>query len=164
MSATIRKIASAEGTEHENTTTEGSIATYAFAAGSLTPGKLYGFDGLCVVNDNNSTDTLTPAIRFGTSATVASNTAVITGAAVDVADGDLCHVRGVIHCQSTTRIVITAQIQGPDANGTTAVYAGGAVITIDQSTAYRLDFTLDWSVAHADNEAAAAAWAVYELA
>lgn len=164
MAVTARTLISAEGTEHENTTTEGSIATHAFAVGTLTPGKLYLFDGLCVVNDNNGADTLTPAIRFGSSATVASNTAVISGAAVDVADGDLCAVHGMIHCQSATRIVITAWIQGPDANGTTAVYGGGAVITIDQATAYRLDFTLDWSASHADNEAAAAAWTVIEIA
>ena len=162
--ATIRTLASAEGTEHENTTTEGSIATHAFAAGSLTPGKIYKFGGLCVVNDNNSTDTLTARIRFGSSATVASNTECLVGAAVDVADGDLCYVSGTIHCQSATRIVVEGVIQGPDANCTTAMYGGGAVITIAQGTAYRLDFTLDWSVAHADNEAAAASWHVTEIA
>lgn len=164
MSANIRTIAAAEGTEHENTTTEGSIATFAFGAGSLTPGKIYKFDGLCVVNDNNGNDTLTLLVRFGSSATVGSNTAVITSGAVDVADGDLGHVCGTIHCMSETRIVVTAQIQGPDSNGTTAVYAGGAVITIAQDTAYRLDFTADWSAAHADNECAAASWVVYEIA
>lgn len=164
MAVTIRTLASAEGTEHEDTTTEGSIATHAFAAGTLTPGKVYAFDGLCVVNDNNSGDTLTLLVRFGSSATVGSNTAVLTSAAVDVADGDLARVHGFIHCQSATRIAITASIQGPDANGTTAVYAGGAVITIAQGTAYRLDFAADWSAAHADNECAAAAWTVIEIA
>lgn len=162
--ATIRTLASAEGTEHENTTTEGSIATHAFAAGSLTPGKVYMFDGLCVVNDNNSSDGLVLAVRFGSSATVTSNTAVISSASVDVADGDLARVHGFIHCQSAGRIVITASIQGADANGTTAVYAGGSVETIVQTTAYRLDFTADWSAANADNECAAACWTVIEIA
>ncbi len=159
----IRQLSSAEGTEHENTTTEGSVCRYQFLAGSLTPGKIIEFECGVVVNDNNSTDTLTPAIRFGTSSTVTSNTSIAVGGAIDVADADVCIIRGTITVQSATRIVFNPQIADCDAAGTITMDGHGPVLFASTAaTAYYLDVTLDWSVAHADNEAAAMSWNVIE--
>lgn len=160
----IRTLATAQGTEHENTTTEGSIATHAFAAGSLTPGKIYAISGGMTVVDNNSTDTLTLALRFGSSDTVGSNTSCGASAAVDAVDADYACIRAELHVQTATRAVMLAWVQAPDATGVEAVYAHTTVLTIDQDTAYRVDWTADWSVAHADNECASEAWAVLEIA
>jgi hypothetical protein len=161
----LNTMATAEGAEHENTTTEGSIARKAFAAGELLPGKIYGFECGVIVNDNNSTDTLTLAVRFGTSSTVTSNTAIATSAAVDVADGDVAIVRGTIHVQSTTRAVFLVEMAEPDAIGSITMKNQGPVLaTIAAETAYYLDVTADWSAAHADNEVAAMAFAVWEIA
>lgn len=163
MSSRIVHLALAEGAEHENTTTEGSLARYAFPAGALTPGKVYDFECGVVVNDNNSTDTLTLAVRFGSSSTVTSNTAIATSAAVDVADADVAIVRGSIHCQSATRLVFFVEMAEPDAIGTITMKNQGPVLfTSVANTAYYLDVTGDWSVAHADNEAAAMAFSVTE--
>lgn len=166
MSLRLVHLATAEGSEHENSITEGSIAKYSFTAGQLIPGKMYGFECGIVCNDNNSTDTLTAAVRFGTNATtVTSNTAIATGAAIDVADADVGCVRGTIHVQSSTRIVFMVQMTDVDAAGTITMDNHGPVLfTSAADTDYYLDITLDWSVAHADNEAAAMCFAVWEIA
>jgi hypothetical protein len=160
----VTQISTAEGAEHENTTTEGSIARKAFAAGELLPGKVYGFECGVVVNDNNSTDTLTLAVRFGTSSTVTSNTAIATSAAVDVADADVAIVRGTISVQSDSRLVFLVEMAEPDAIATITMKNQGPVLFASAAnTAYYLDVTADWSVAHADNEVAAMSFSVWEL-
>lgn len=160
----IAQFSTAEGTEHENTTTEGSIARKIFTAGELQPGKVYGFSCGLIVNDNNSTDTLLARVRFGSSSTVTSNTEIGVGAnAVDVADGDVAWIRGEIHVQSATRAVFHATVPDVDASGTIADKSSVAVFTLVEGTTYYLDVTADWSVAHADNEVAAASWAVFEI-
>lgn len=154
--------ASAEGAEHENTTTENTIARKTFAAYELQPGQVYMFSCAIVVNDNNSTDTCTAAIRFGTtSATPASNTALGTSAAVDVADADFAVITGFLSVQSATRLVAHGWISAPDAANVEKGSAFYAVHTLDQTVVNYLDITLDWSVAHADNEAAAADFVVF---
>src|SRR3990167_2464209 len=147
----------AEGTEHENTITEGSIAKRTFAIGELQPGKIYGFECGIVVNDQNAADTLTTRVRFGTNATTpTSNTEIAAGSAITSADGDVGLVRGTIHVQSATRIVFCVQVADPDAVGTiNMVNRGPVLFTAALPLAYTLDVTLDWSAAHADNEAAA---------
>ena len=163
MSYRLVQMSLAEGVEHENTTTEGTIARKAFAIGELTPGKIYGFSCGVIVNDNNGGDTLTLAVRFGTSSTVASNTAIASSTAVDSADGDVAYIRGEIHVQSATRYVFHVCCPDPDAvmtiadKSTVVLFAGVA------ETAYYLDITADWSGVHADNEVAAMSFAVYEI-
>lgn len=165
MSAKVVQISTAEGTEHENTTTEGSIFRRAFAADELTVGSVWEMMCGVVVNDNNSTDTLTLAVRFGSSSTVTSNTALATSAAVDVADGDVALVRCRLEVQSTTRIVAYIEMSEPDAIATIAMKCQGPVLfTRAAGTAYYLDVTADWSVAHADNEVAAMGGHVIRLA
>lgn len=158
-------LALAAGTAHTNTTTEGSVAKKTFAIGELQPGKLYGFECGTIVANNNSTDTVTLAVRFGTNATTpTSNTAIATSAAVDAATGDVAIVRGTIHVQSATRIVINTEMAESDAIGTITMKCQGPVVfTSTADTAYTLDVTADWSVAHADNQIAAANFAVWEI-
>lgn len=164
MSARLLQQATAEGAEHENTTTEGSIARKTFAPNELTPGKIFKFECPIVVNDNNSTDTVTAAVRFGTtSATPASNTLCGTSAAVDSEDADFGLVTGTLSVQTPTRAVIYGWIAAPDAANVVKAAAFYAVLTIAADTTYYLDVTLDWSVAHADNEAAAADFILFEV-
>lgn len=150
------------GAIHTDSTTETSIATYAFRANELLPGKVYEFEAVCRAFDNNSTDTLLIAVRFGTSATVTSNTAIASSTAVDSEDNDMVVVRGRIMVQTAVRYVFTVQMNDPDAEGT-AVEAYHKIFTGVASTAYNLDITADWSVAHADNEVQCEAFTVYEL-
>lgn len=163
MAYRLVQFSTAEGAEHENTTTEGSIARKAFSAGELLPGKIYGFSCGVIVNDNNGSDTLTLAVRFGTSSTVTSNTAIATSGAVDSADGDVAYIRGEMHVQSATRIVFMVTCPDPDAVMTIADKSTVVLFTSAAETAYYLDVTCDWSAAHADNEVAAMSFAVWEI-
>ncbi len=155
---------SGAGSDHENTTTEGSIARKIFAVGELLPGKVYRFSCPFIVSDNNSTDTLTMKVRWGSSSTVTSNTAVYTSGAINSEDADLGWIRGEIHVVSATQAVVAASGSDPDAIGTISPKDGLIVATIDATTAYYLDITADWSVAHEDNEVACASFFVEELA
>ncbi len=165
MSYRLVELASAEGAEVENTTTESSFAKKTFGIGDLLPGKIYGFEAGIVVNDNNSTDTLALSVRFGTSASdPTANTAIATGGAVNVEDADVGVVKGTIHVQSATRYVFHVEIGDPDAIGTiTMDNHGPKLFTAVADTAYTLDICGTWSVAHADNEAAAMSFSVWEI-
>jgi hypothetical protein len=163
MSARIVQIATGEGAEHENTLVEGSFYRKVFAANELQPGKVYPFSCPVIVNDTNSTDTLTIAVRFGTSAVPASNTLCGAGSAINVEDADVGVAFGWVEVHSTTRAVVYGGISGPDTNGTVALLGFAAVVTIAPNTAYNLDVTGDWSVANADNEAAAMGGHVAEI-
>lgn len=159
----IVQFSTAEGAEHENTTTENTIARWSIRAGDLTPGKVFTGTVGVIVNDNNSTDTLTLAGRFGaTSATPASNTSLGASSAVDSEDADQAVVKWELHVQSSTRAVVYLDMQNPDAKGTGTVTRHMTVLTIAAATVYYLDVTADWSVAHADNEVAASSFVVTE--
>ncbi len=165
MSAILRDQITAAGTAHTNSTDEGSLASKAFAAGTLTPGKVYLITGSARVTSSNSTDTVTMRLRWGTSATVTSNTAVGTTAAIDSANDDVMSFVATLSVQTTTRAVISGVITSCDALAVTGLaHQVAAVLTIDQATAYRLDLTADWSVAHADNDIQAESFDVIEIA
>ena len=166
MSARIFDVITAEAAEHENSTTEGAFASTTFPADFWQVGKVVRFHGAVTVNDSNSTDTLTGRIRFGSSTTVTSNTEVVATGAVDVADNDAIVVDGLITCRvggSAGELVFSGSICDPDALGQAMVSFYAAQTAIDMTAATYLNLTGDWSVAHADNEAAAAVWAVAEL-
>ena len=146
----------AAGTSHENTVTEGSLSQYAIPANTLVAGSTIRFYAAGVVEDNNSTDTLTTAVRFGTSTTVTSNTAVFSSAAVDVADSDIYCMHGIIQIRtsgSSGTAVAMYSYQDPDATGTAPKWNYKSSFAVDTTSKLYLDITGDWSVAHADNEA-----------
>jgi len=159
----------AEGTEVENTTTEGALASHTFGANALQVGKVYMITGSCVVNDNNSTDTLTLRLRFGASAAPASNTAVVATAAIDSADGDVAVFMAFLAVRSigtAGSVVIHGTICQADAEavGTTPMFGFHQVITsLDTTAALYLQYSAEWSVAHADNEVAATSFIVTEI-
>lgn len=159
----------AEGTEVENTTTEGALASHTFAANSLQVGKVYLITGSALVVDSNSTDTLTLRLRIGASAAPASNTAVAATAAIDSADGDIAAfvaymtVRAVGTAGS---VVIHGSICQADAEavGTTPMFGFHQVVTsLDTTAALNLQYSAEWSVAHADNEVSASSFIVAEI-
>jgi len=160
MSSRVIQTATAAGTAHSDSTTEASIARKIFAANELKPGQVWQFDCALRATATNSTDTLTVAVRFGSSATVTSNTACATSAAVDVANDDLSIVRGFLHVHSATRAVLTILMSDCDAEGTMAAEQYVEILTIAADTAYYLDVTADWSVASSGNSVQAEAFAV----
>jgi hypothetical protein len=155
--------ASAIGSAHTNTTTEGSIARYAFGVGELLPGRVIHWSVGARVSNVAPGDTLTMRVRFGTSATVTANTPILTGDAVTVAVDDGVVGSGEIHIQSTTRYVHLALVDNPHATGATRDTTGTCtVFTAVADTAYYLDITCDWNAASASDIVAAECWAVWE--
>ena len=170
MAFRLLSAAVAQGDEVENSTTEGSLAKHTFAANSLQAGKVYLISGSAIVNDNNSTDTVTLRLRFGTNATApASNTAIVATAAINSGDGDVA----VFSCWMTVRdaddssaIAFHGSICQADAEavGTTPMFGFHQVATsVDTTAALYFDFSATWSVAHADNEIAADSFVVAEV-
>ena len=145
----------ADGTSHENTVTEGSLDQLAIPANTLVAGSTIRIWASGIVEDNNSTDTLTVLIRLGTSTTVGSNEAVFTSAAVDSADSDIYCLHGVIQVRtagSSGTAVAMFSYQDPDAAATAPKWQTKASFAVDTTSKLYLDFAADWSVAHADNE------------
>lgn len=159
----IRKQISAAGTALSNSTTETSLAKHTFFPGALTPGKVYQILGSARATATNSTDTAQMRVRFGSSTTVSSNTAVGAASAVDVANDDVSIVIGYLIAQTTTRAVFLGVLSDCDANASKLVGSGSTILTIDQSTTYYLDLTAVWSVASASNSIQAEAFTVVEI-
>lgn len=164
MPANVIYNTSAAGTALSNSVVESSLARWTIEANRLTAGKKYDFDFLGRVTAQNSTDTLLVSLRFGSSATPASNTACGSTAAVDAAVSDICVVKGTILVQSATRAVLTFQAMAPDAEGTTNTFQWSEILTIAAGTAYYLDVCGTWSVASASNSAQAESFVVVEVA
>ena len=169
MPLRLLSAAVAQGSEHENSTDEGSIAKYTFAADELQVGKTYLITGSAIVNDSNGSDTLTLALRFGSSTTVTSNTAVVASAAIDSADNDVAAftcfmtVRSIGSSGSVVLHGFFAQADA-EAVGTTPAFAFHQVVSsLNTEAALYLDYTADWSAAHADNEVAADSFVVCEI-
>jgi len=148
----------AAGTVLTNTTDETALFEHAFAADLLEAGDVVEFWAQGLVIDQNSTDTLTIAIRFGATATaVASRTLVITSPAIDVADNDIFVVNGRITVRTagaSGTMVGSGLGQGPDAGSTVALSWADVMASsaLDTTVANTISVTGDWSVAHADNQ------------
>lgn len=163
MSSNIVRMITAAGTAVSNTTTETSMATWSIAANELQPNKVYRISGAVRSTATNSTDTLAVTIRFGTSATMASNTSVFATAAVDQVNDDVAIFAFDLHVHSNTRAVVSGFISDADAEGSKLLGSVYQVLTIAKDTAYRLDITATWSVANAGNSCQAEAFSVLEL-
>lgn len=157
-----------EQAEVENTTTESAMAQTEFPAHFWKPGKVVRFEGACLVNDNNGTDTLTCRARFGTDgATLTNDDELGATDAVDVADGDIGVVRGTLVCRDlgdgTYQLVAQGVISDPDASGALVNDFADVGTAFDPGVATYLSYSAEWSVAHADDEVAAISWLVTEL-
>lgn len=158
----VLQMDAAAGTSITATTAETSVAAYAFGVGALQPGRIIEYEALVRVTAETGATQLTVRVRFGDSATEASNTAIATGTATDVAISSLVLVRGRIHIHSATRMVHTATMAtAPAATGAMAPRDYGAIFASVADTAYYLDVTAQWSAADA-NSVRSECWAVWE--
>ena len=164
----VKTSTAVEGDEHENTLTEGALFQETFPANFWQPGKAVRFHGSAIVNDQNSTDTLTMRIRFGDDGTTVTNDdALGVSNAVDVADADVAMVDGVLICEDvgdgTYRLVGSGVISDADASDLLVNHFVAVSTAFDPADPTYLSYTADWSVAHADNEVAGRSWLVEEL-
>tara|TARA_R110002012_G_scaffold12735_1_gene56222 strand:- start:62 stop:670 length:609 start_codon:yes stop_codon:yes gene_type:complete len=156
--STIGQVAGAQvaaGTSVENSTTETAASRGIIPANTLVAGSTIRLSAAGIVEDNNSTDTLTIRVRLGTSATPASNEQLLASTAVDAADSDIYIVSGLIQVRTagaTGTAVALFSYQDPDAAGTAPKMQYKASFTLNTTVANNLDLTATWSVAHGDNE------------
>ena len=140
------KVLTAEGT-HTNTTDAGNAsATVTIPANSLVAGNAIHVKSYGRVTDNNSTDTLTPSLKIG-------STAIATGAALDVADSDLIRLDAWITIRTIggTGTFVADGLFETDAAGGTKLLWTKASTALDTTGALVLAMDFDWSVAHAEN-------------
>lgn len=139
----------AASAEHENTTTEAAFdKSYTIPANVLTAGTVIHVVGQAYVVDNNSTDTLTLALKIGT-------TTVAVTAAVDVADGDIGYFDAwiTIRTAGASGTLVATGVQGLGVPGTVTAkpFLLGST-AVDTTATQLISVTADWSAAHADDE------------
>ena len=140
------KLYSEAGTlrEHENSTDANDIFKYSIPANKLEIGDIVRIKVFCTVVDSNSSDTLTPILKF-------AGDAIATGAALDVADDDIVYAWADVHVTSATAMTAIAEIR-TDALGATHVIGATNLSSKDITSAIDVVLNVDWSAAHADNE------------
>ena len=135
------------GREHENSTDAADLFSYMIPANKLEVGDIVRIKAFCTVIDSNSTDTLTPILKFG-------GTAIATGAALDVADDDIIYAWADVHVTasgSSGAMTAISEIR-TDALGATVVIGQTALTSKDTTGTLAVALNVDWSAAHADNE------------
>ena len=135
------------GREHENSTDALDIFSYYIPANKLEVGDIVRIKVFGTVVDNNSTNTLTPILKFG-------GTAIATGAALDVDDDDIVYAWADVHVTavgSSGTMTAIAEIR-TDANGGTSVTAATNLSSKDTTGNLAVALNVDWDSAHADNE------------
>ena len=135
------------GREHENSTDAADLFSYYIPANKLEVGDIVRIKVFCTVIDTNSTDTLTPILKFG-------GTAIATGAALDVADDDIVYAWADVHVTATGSsgtMTAISEIR-TDALGATVVIGQTALTSKDTTGTLQVVLNVDGSAAHADNE------------
>jgi len=135
------------GREHENSTDALDIFSYYIPANKLEIGDIVRIKVFGTVVDQNSSDTLTPILKFG-------GTAIATGAALDVADDDIVYAWADVHVTATGSsgtMTAISEIR-TDALGAVHVIGQTALTSMDTTGTLQIVLNVDWSAAHADNE------------
>ena len=133
--------------EHENSTDAADLATYTIPADTLSVGDIVRIKVFATVIDSNSTDTLTPILKFG-------GTAIATGANLAVADDDIVYAWADVHVTKTGSsgtCTAIAELR-TDALGATVIIGQTALTSMDTTGGLAVVLNVDWSAAHADNE------------
>jgi hypothetical protein len=135
------------GREHENSTDAADLFSYMIPANKLEIGDIVRIKVFCTVVDNNSTNTLTPILKFG-------GTAIATGAALDVDDDDIIYAWADVHVTATgsSGTMTAISEMRTDALGATVVIGQTALTSKDTTGTLAVALNVDWSAAHADNE------------
>ena len=135
------------GREHENSTDALDIFSYYIPANKLEIGDIVRIKVFGTVVDQNSSDTLTPILKFG-------GTAIATGAALDVDDDDIVYAWADVHVTATGSsgtMTAISEIR-TDALGAVHVIGQTALTSMDTTGTLQIVLNVDWSAAHADNE------------
>lgn len=139
-----------------NTSTS-ELATYSVTlpANILRAGTMVRISGMVTAPTTNSTDTLIIRVRIGP--TTLTGTAVLTGAAIDVANGSFAVFNTVLTVRAdpsaTSAIVGSSQLSnfGTTSAGVAAVPQTLAATNFATNGALLVEVTLQWSVSSASD-------------
>jgi hypothetical protein len=150
----------AAGTALSNTTTETTVASYAFKARELQDGSVISFTFAARATATNATDTLLFKVYLG-------STAIYTCTAVDVANNDVSLITGKIvirDADSSGTAVCVARGSDCDATGTLNPQDEVTLVSsVDFTAALTLAVKGTWSVASASNSCQSEMWLVEQL-
>jgi hypothetical protein len=144
----------AAGTAHTNSTDEAVLGSFEIPANTIKAGTLVKVRYQGIATATNSTDTLTVVLRCGPTTLVGQ--ALITHAAVDVADGDIFEGEFTLVARAApgaaAACVGVGSFQTTGAAGT-ATRKGAYLASTNFATngALLMEVTADWSVASAGN-------------
>ena len=149
-----RASVSTPGTLLTNTVTETVLGSVVIPGMVAIVGCRIKFRGFVKCILSHSTDTLQVKVRIGN--TTLTGTAIITSAAVDVANNDICQISGELTLRQGpgANADYVGEVSYVDFAGTTVV--PGTVLQtgstgLDTSAAWFLEVTGKWSVADAGN-------------
>lgn len=152
MAEQILSRLSAAGTAHSNSTDEAVLASVAIPANFLQAGQRLRVRGLARTTAQNSTDTLTCTLRFGTAAL--TGTAIFASSAIDQVAEDVFVFDVELSVRtggSSGTLVAQGFAMGPDASGTAAQGVGKLLTSVDLTAAQYVALTADWSAASSSN-------------
>ena len=134
------------GATHTNSTDAADLFSYSIPANTLEVGDVVKIKVYATVTDNNSTDTLTPVLNFGGSA-------ISSGAALDVADGDLvwCEAEVSVTAVGSAGTMTSYAKIFTDAGGSVSLMERTLLTSKDTTGALAIALNVDWSVADATN-------------
>ena len=135
------------GATHTNSTDDADLFQYTIPANKLAVGDIVRIKVYATVTDNNSTDTLTPVLKFG-------GTAIATGAALDVADDDVVYAKADVFVTAIgSSGTMTACGEISTNTGDISVKDTTLLTSKDTTAAAGLAIVInmDWSAAHAEN-------------
>ena len=137
-------------TSHNNSTDAANVGTLTIPAGRLNTGTIIKVSSFGTCVSTNSTNTLTPVLNLTHGSTTV---ALITGAALDVADNDIVSAESTIHILTTgtAGTFVAASSIITDA-GSTQLGAATTSTAIDTTVDLVITLNVDWSVANASNQ------------
>jgi hypothetical protein len=153
------------GTAHTNTTDETVLASVTIPANSIRNGGVVRVSFMAICTATNSTDTATIRLRIG--GTTLTGTAVLTGAAVDVANSSFVTGYFELHCRETPNSAASCvgwgwlSNFGTSSTGVAPVPQALAATDFATDAAILVEVTNDWSVASGSNSARAESLAVW---
>lgn len=159
----IRLIASLilAGTALTNSVAETSLGSASIPAYGMAAGKIYRVRGSVRVTAQNSTDTLTVKVRFGT--TTLTGDVLVTSAAADAVVGDVVYFDLDLVCRAASYVArgTFASLGQP---GTPTVRTVHAIVANSNAAAHLVEVTGQWSVANVGNSCQLETFELYEVA
>jgi hypothetical protein len=148
-------VATAASTEISNTATETPFSlVYNMPANMLTAGTIVRVRYQGIATATHTTDTLTIKLVIGGTTTNATGTALITTAAVDVADNNIFTGEVSLVCRTagaSGTMVAVGSYTDPGSAGGTVKSAYLASTTVDTTAALPIKVTATWSAADTGN-------------